>query len=115
MPEPYRELLVHNHHMTVTMEAFHRDTVTLEVCRENRVDDHYARVILLSLEKTPQVVQFGIMRFDFSVCDRDTRDAILDGRTPLGRILIQKNIMRRIVPETFLKIVTDEYLETYFD
>ena len=115
MPEPYRELLVHNHHMTVTMEAFHRDTVTLEVCRENRVDDHYARVLLLSLEKTPQVVQFGIMRFDFSVCDRDTRDAILDGTTPLGRILIQKNIMRRIVPETFLKIVTDESLATYFD
>ena len=72
-------------------------------------------MILLSLEKTPQVVQFGIMRFDFSVCDRDTRDAILDGTTPLGRILIQKNIMRRIVPETFLKIVTDESLATYFD
>ena len=99
MPEPYRELLVHSHHMTVTMEAFHQDTVTLKVCRENRVDDQYARVILLSLESTGQVVQFGIMRFDLSICNRDTRDEILDGTTPLGRILIQKNIMRRIVPE----------------
>jgi len=115
MPEPYRELLVHSHHMTVTMEAFHQDTVTLKVCRENRVDDQYARVILLSLESTGQVVQFGIMRFDLSICNRDTRDEILDGTTPLGRILIQKNIMRRIVPETFLKIVAGESLATYFD
>lgn len=115
MPEPYRELLVHSHHMTVTMEAFHQDTVTLKVCRENRVDDQYARVILLSLESTGQVVQFGIMRFDLSICNRATRDEILDGTTPLGRILIQKNIMRRIVPETFLKIVAGESLATYFD
>ena len=115
MPEPYRELLVHSHHMTVTMEAFHQDTVTLKVCGENRVGDQYARVILLSLESTGQVVQFGIMRFDLSICNRDTRDEILDGTTPLGRILIQKNIMRRIVPETFLKIVAGESLATYFD
>lgn len=115
MPEPYRELLVHNHHMTVTMEAFHQDAVTLKVCRENRVDDQYARVILLSLENTGQVVQFGIMRFDLSICNRDTRDEILDGTTPLGRILIQQNIMRRIVPETFLKIIAGESLATYFN
>ena len=30
-PEPYKELLVHEHHMTVTMEAYHRTRVDVRI------------------------------------------------------------------------------------
>src|SRR6516162_1796936 len=59
MPEPYRRLLVHEHHMTVTVEAHHGDLVNVRVL-ERRIDNGtYARKILLTLQKTGKVVQFG--------------------------------------------------------
>src|SRR6516162_2511544 len=68
VPPPYHGLLVHEHHMTVTVEAHHGGLVDVRVLQRRMTDDSYSRQILLALQKTGRVVQFGIMRVRFQYC-----------------------------------------------
>lgn len=104
VPEPYRGLLVHEHHMTVTVEAYHGSRVDVRVLERRRDGSHYARKILLTLQSTGRVVQFGIARVNLDRTSPEVREAILAARTPLGRILIEHDVLRRIEPLAFLKI-----------
>jgi chorismate-pyruvate lyase len=105
VPRPYHELLVHNHHMTVTVEAFHGDRVNVRILSRLRTGDSYSRKILLTLEGNGKVVQYGIMRVHFRYCTQEVRDEIVAGKTPLGRILIEHNVLRRVEPTAFLRVV----------
>lgn len=104
MPEPYRGLLVHEHHMTVTVEAFHHAPVNVWILERQSQEPHYARKILLALHGSDKVVQFGIVRINLDMTSPEVRAAILGGRIPLGRVLIARNVLRRIEPTAFLKI-----------
>ncbi|HEV3145167.1 MAG TPA: hypothetical protein VGZ47_14855 [Gemmataceae bacterium] len=104
VPEPYAGLLVHNHHMTVTMEAFYHDRVNVRILQRLLGDDWYARRILLVCQGSGNVVQFGLPVIKLSYCSEPVREAILEGKTPLGRILIENNVLRRIEPTQFLRI-----------
>lgn len=96
VPPPYRELLVHEHHMTVTVEAYHRCPVEVRVVRKRVSDSRYARLILLVRQSDGAVVQFGIMRVNFALLNDAVRDRILAEETPLGRILIEQDVLREI-------------------
>jgi chorismate-pyruvate lyase len=96
VPEPYRGLLVHNHHMTVTMEDFHRSQVRVEVLAAKRTANYYSRRILLDRESDGRVVQFGIVRLNFDLLSPEVREEIESQKTPLGRILIKHNVLREI-------------------
>ncbi len=92
----YRMLLAHDSHMTVTVERFHNDKVDVRVL-ESRLDgDHYSRKILLTRQGDGQVVQFGIMRLDFRCVNPAVRREIESRGTPLGRILIEHNVLREV-------------------
>ena len=95
-PEPYKRLLVHEHHMTVTMEEFHHTSVVVKVLDRRLDGDIYSRKILLEGKDDGRVVQFGIVRFDLGVVLPAVREEILSETTPLGRILINYNVLRHI-------------------
>lgn len=105
VPSPYSGLLVHAHHMTVTVEAFHGDSVDVKVLARTRDAESYSRKILLTLHHTGRVVQFGIVRVWMHYCSEPVRREILAERTPLGRILIEHDVLRRIEPTAFLRIL----------
>ena len=115
VPEPYYGLLVHEEHMTVTMEAFHECSVELRIIERSRSENLYARKIMLTSERMGQMVQFGIMRFNFDYCSDEVRDEIIEGITPLGRILIQHSLMRRIDVHSFVKVQCSDELTHLFD
>lgn len=95
-PEPYKSMLVHDHHMTVAMEEYHHtavDVKLLDVLDQGKI---YARKILLLKHGTTIPVQFGIVRFNFSFVTENVRQEIVAGETPLGRVLINHNVMRHI-------------------
>lgn len=104
-PEPYKSLLVHDHHMTVTMEQFHRCGVEVSVVFEELQDPLYMREILLTKTGTQEVIQFGLVRFDFTYVTSAVKADILAKRLPLGRVLIQHNVLRHIDLGAILKIV----------
>ena len=114
VPPPYHNLLVHEHHMTVTVEAHHGDLVNVRILDRWFSGDFYARKILLTLQKTGKIVQFGIVRVDLSVCSPAVRDEILAGQTPFGRILIRHNVLRRIEPTAYLRLVPGPEMMGFF-
>jgi hypothetical protein len=93
-PEPYKRLLVHDGHMTVAMEDFHRSSVGVKVLDRKLEGNIYSRKILLNRNDTGAVVQFAVMRFDLDMVLPAVREEILAERTPLGRILIGYNVFR---------------------
>src|SRR5262249_33101885 len=98
IPEPYHGLLVHEHHMTVTVEVHHGGPVEVRILARHHEGDLYARKILLIVQATGRVVQFGIMKINLGVCSQVVREEIVAGQTPLGKILIAHDILRRIEP-----------------
>jgi chorismate-pyruvate lyase len=105
VPEPYHKLLVHEHHMTVTMEQHHGDLVNVVILDRKHDRDWYARKILLALQGNGRVVQFGLMRIQLQYCSEAVRREIIAGKTPLGRILIQHDVLRRIEPTAYLRVI----------
>jgi chorismate-pyruvate lyase len=114
VPSPYHELLVHEHHMTVTVEAHHGSLVDVRILDRRHEGDSYARKILLTLQSTGRVVQFGIVRIWLPYCSEAVRSQIIEGKTPLGRILIEHDVLRRIEPTAFLRIVPDQAMMGWF-
>lgn len=95
-PEPYKSLLVHDHHMTLAMEEFHHCTVDVHVAFERLQEPLYNREILLTKSGTNEVVQFGLVRFDFTYVTPAVKAEILAKQLPLGRVLINHNVLRHI-------------------
>ena len=120
-PAPYDELLDHNHHMTVTVEDFHHNLVDVVVHRSRSVLDSgdsvhqndpnasakerlavalstvsYSREITLVTQSSGTVVQYGIVRLNPAVLHRDVWLEIARGEIPLGRVLIERNVLRSV-------------------
>ncbi len=114
VPEPYHRLLVHPHHMTVTVEGFYGGPVDVKVLACRRDGDEYARKILLALQGSGRIVQFGLVRIDLGVVAPAVRNAILEGRTPLGRVLIQHGVLRDIRSAGFLRVRLTKAMADWF-
>lgn len=114
VPQPYHRLLAHHHHMTVTVEDFYGGAVGVKVLACRRNGDEYARKILLALHEGGRVVQFGLVRIDLGVCPEPVRNAIVEGKTPLGRVLIEHDMLRRIEPTAFLKVRLSPQMAEWF-
>ena len=83
-PEPYHRMLVHEHHMTVTMESYHDCSVEVVVVDSKYVGDLYCRKILLKKDGTDQNVRFGIVRFNFGFVTDSVREQIESEDTALA-------------------------------
>jgi len=112
-PEPYKRMLVHDQHMTVTMEDFHHASVDVRVINERLDGDLYSRKILLTKTESNDVVQFGIVRFNFEYVTQAVREEILSGQIPMGRVLIDHNVLRHIDMGAILQITAGPALAEY--
>lgn len=115
MPPGFRKLLAHNQHMTVTVEAHHGCPVDVKVLDKTVTDRHYARKILLLRKTDARVVQFGIMRICLEYLDAAVRAEIEQAEAPLGRILIEHDVLRTIQLESLYRIRPGPNLQSYFD
>jgi hypothetical protein len=96
MPADYQTLLAHDSHMTVTVEAFHNSMVDVQVMAEHRDGDYYSRTSLLICRSNRRIAQFGIMRIDLAGLPAIVREEIESRGTPLGRVLIRHNVLRKV-------------------
>lgn len=95
-PEPYHRMLVHEHHMTISMESYHDCTVDVEVMASRFEDGLYLRKIRLHKSGTRDAIQFGYVRFNLDFVTEKVRAEILSEKIPLGRVLIQHNVFRHV-------------------
>lgn len=59
-------------------------------------------------------MQFGLVRIDLGVCPDAVRDAIVAGQTPLGRVLIEHDMLRRVEPVAFLRVSLSREMADWF-
>ena len=104
LPEAYKRVLVHDQHMTVAIEAHYGGAVDVRILAKRLEGDVYSRKIVLVKHGSDQIVQFGIVRFDLRYVTQPVRDEILEGRIPLGRVLINHNVLRHIDLGAVLRI-----------
>lgn len=96
LPPSYAALLAHHDHMTVTLEEYHKALVRVEVVEERANESWYARQSLLARISDDAIVQYGIMRIDVSGLPTNVRLAIETHAAPLGRILIENDLLRHV-------------------
>jgi hypothetical protein len=100
--------------MTVTVEEFYGSLVDVRVLERRKDGDSYSRKILLALQSTGRIVQFGIVRVNFRYCAPAVRAEIEAEGTPLGRVLINHNVLRRIEPTAYLRVVPGPMMMGWF-
>ncbi len=105
LPAKYLQLLSHNEHMTVAVEGFHGCPVSVQVLQSRTEDSIYIREILLRRTTDQQVVQYGIVRLQLNALNEAPRHEILSEKIPLGRVLIEHNVLREVELVDLWKIV----------
>lgn len=103
MPETYRQLLVHNRHMTLVLQEHHGKPINLYVMDAVRDGDFYTRKIFLAKGLNAPAIELGVVRLDLRCIEGLPRQEILQQRTPLGAVLVKHNVFRRIEPRWYLK------------
>jgi len=114
VPAHFRQLLDHTNHMTVTVEAYHGDSVDVEVLRSDILGEHYRREILLRAHVLQKVVQYGIVRLNTKYLSEEPRNEILKQQKPLGRVLIEHNVLREIELFDLLRVECGPILARMF-
>lgn len=115
MPVDYRGLLDHHSHMTVTVEKFHGGLVDVEVVDVHESPTHYSRKILLRRQSDGQVVQFGIVRLNLSFLADDVQREIRKQETPLGRVLIENDVLRHVKLLSLWRVEPGDELRQLFE
>ncbi len=113
LPAEHRTLLAHNDHMTVALELFHKSPVSVEAVAEWRDEASYARTSLLRRQTDGAVVQFGMMRIWLADLPAAAQEEIANKRVPLGRVLIEHNLLREVELITLWRITPGPVLEQY--
>ena len=96
VPSPSARLLNHNHHMTVTVEEFHGCPVDVRVLEHRTDGDFYSRRIVLTRQSDDRVVMYGIVRMRLNAVADQVRFEIESREIPLGRVLIDHDVMREV-------------------
>jgi chorismate-pyruvate lyase len=110
----YEGLLNHESHMTVTVERYHGCPVDVQVLEARHNGNFYSRKILLNRQSDNGVVQFGIVSIDTRVLAPDVFAEIAEQKTPLGRILINHNVLRDVHLNHLYKIAAGPELASCF-
>jgi hypothetical protein len=110
VPHPHRELLDHHSHMTVAMERFHGQPVSLRVVATRPpTDPVYSREILL-LDSQGRPVQYGIVGIDLALVATEVAARIRAADTPLGRVLIEAGALCDVQQVELLEIAPGPHL-----
>ncbi len=111
MPQPYRQLLVHQGDMTPTLEKFHGGRISLKLFDKRLGNDGWlSRRVALLLDGTGRPVEFGAIRINLNLFSKVAQQHILEGRRPLGTILNEDGIAHSSRPVAFLRVRSDELI-----
>jgi len=116
MPQPYRDLLVHQGDMTPALERFHKATIHLQV-RSARINagtpenpKTYLREVVLLLDGSETPVEYGAIIIHLNRFSPEARKEIVEGRRPLGTIMREQNVTHLSRPRAFLRIEADAHI-----
>jgi chorismate-pyruvate lyase len=105
VPEPFRRLLVHSGDMTSRLEAFHADSLWLEVLRVVEAEPTVLlREVLLRLARNGRAVEYGAIEIHLGAFPAELRDGIFAGKVPLGGLLNRSGLSYFSEPQAFFTL-----------
>lgn len=107
MPEPYRQLLVHERDMTSTLESFHGGRIQLRVLGTAREGNRYRREVVLELEGSSKPVEFGATHLRLDALPPEAQRLVLEARRPFGAILRDLAIPYTSRPKAYFSVESD--------
>jgi chorismate-pyruvate lyase len=107
LPQPYRNLLVHDKDMTSTLQRFHDEGIRVHVLDTRKSGSLYEREVLLVTRDTNKTVEFGAIEIALDPFPAGAQREILRAETPLGAILQSFRIEYKSAPRAFFEIVSD--------
>jgi chorismate-pyruvate lyase len=113
MPAWARLLLHHDEHMTEIMARHHGGPVVVEVQRRHRRGDDYWRQIVLRIADRPAIIQGGLVRIHLPGLMPSVAEAILLERVPLGYLLMDHQVLRRIELHHLIRFPSDPSLTSW--
>ncbi|MCC7474785.1 MAG: hypothetical protein IT425_05280 [Pirellulales bacterium] len=115
LSEAARGLLAHHDHMTVALETYYHSPVLLQALAEWRDETSYARASILRRQSDNAIVQFGVMRVGLADLPDTVQQEITSKKSPLGRVLIEHNLLRKVELIALWKIKPGPVLCEHFD
>lgn len=104
VPEPYRQLLVHERDMTPTLARFHDDAIGLRVTVRESDGETLLREVVLTRARDSRPVEFGAILIHLGRFDAPARADIVAGRIPLGTILAAHRVAHLSCPQAFVRV-----------
>lgn len=111
MPDPYRDLLVHQRDMTPTLEAFHGETIHLRTLARVEDEGAFCRLVVLTTDESERPVEFGAIAIHLDVFPPEARELILGCRCPLGTILHRHGIRHTSAPRAYFEVEPDSTIQ----
>lgn len=108
------KLLNHNRHMTESVESFYGSPVNVEVIRTLEEGANYAREILLRRQSDNEVVQYGVVWLARQSLPPDVMREIEAEDQPLGRVLIEAQVMREVTLNELFDVRLGPALACFF-
>lgn len=113
IPDPFNQLLVHDHDMTSELERFHTDAITLQVIHSEQNDGLYLREVTLHAADCRSPVEYGLIEILLDHFPAELRPKILAGDTPLGSILNASGLAYHSRPQGFLAVPANSLNEVF--
>ena len=110
VPQPYKQLLVHNDDMTPTLERFHGCDLHLRILGRRRRGNEYFREVALLADGTDEPVEFGAIKINLNRFSEETQRHILEEKRPLGHILREDGVQHSSRPRAFLRVASDRFI-----
>lgn len=110
VPEPYRQLLVHAHDMTPTLEGFHQERIHLRPLERRLAGDTMRRQVVLTLNQSLKPVEYGAIAIHCQHFPEAARALIVESRCPLGTILADYHIEHLSRPQAFFRVTADDFM-----
>lgn len=121
MPQPYRDLLVHQGDMTPALERFHNANIHLRV-QSARITAgtesdprKYLREVVLLLDGSNTPVEYGAIVIHLNRFSLEARKEVVEGRRPLGTIMREQNVTHLSRPRAFLSVEADAHIANALD
>jgi len=111
IPEPYKQLLVHDRNMTATLEGYHGGTIYIEPINVLSDDDETTREVILRRDIDAKSLEYGVSRTFRHRLPYEALFLIDDGRLPLGTILKVCDVEHTVQPSGFFKISATPFLK----
>jgi len=115
VPQPYLQLLVHEGDMTSRLEAFYQESVRVRRLRSSNDGKGYYREVILETDRNPsKPVEYGAIEIQLSLLPENAREAVVEGKMPLGTILNQGGIAYSCSLRGFFQIAPDDSIREAF-